>query len=364
MSEIEIRNLRKEFGDLVAVNDVSTTVEEGKLVTLLGPSGCGKTTTLRMIAGLETPTGGEIAVGGETLNDPGRNVTVAPEDRGMGMVFQSYAVWPHKTVFENVAYPLRIGGDTDNIKERVMNTLELVGIEDQAEKNPPQLSGGQQQRVAFARAVVYDPSVLLLDEPLSNLDAKLREHMRFELREFQQELGITTLYVTHNQSEAMVLSDEIIVMNNGEFVQRGSPTDIYNNPANQFVADFIGETNFLEATVVEAGADEVEVEIRGADATNDRLRITSVDPDVSVGDDVLLSIRPEKVVLEQSVGNVDANYLTGTVEMTTFLGRYLEAELDVGHEEVLTAAFRDNTVQQGDEVRVAIEPQDVHLITD
>src|SRR3954463_8391990 len=239
-----------------AAHDVSFDVPPGKLFTLLGPSGCGKTTTLRSIAGLERPQAGEIRVGDELIYSAARRIFVPPNQRGLGMVFQSYAIWPHMTVYENAAFPLRVGRRKlarREIDERVRRVLATVDLSEMAQREATKLSGGQQQRLALARALVMEPRLLLLDEPLSNLDAKLRERMRFELKRLQRELGITTVYVTHDQSEALALSHAIAVMNRGRIEQIGTPREIYERPLNQFVADFVGTTNFLDATV--SGAD-------------------------------------------------------------------------------------------------------------
>lgn len=359
MSEIRIQDVSKRFGDTVAVNNVSTTISEGKIITLLGPSGCGKTTLLRCVAGLETPTTGTITVGNETVADPARQVEVPTEERNMGMVFQSYAVWPHMTVYENVAYPLKVDGDTDGMEEAVTDILELVGIADQAEKVPPQLSGGQQQRVAFARAVVYDPEVLLLDEPLSNLDAKLRETMRFELRELQRALGITTLYVTHNQSEAMVLSDELIVMNEGEFVQKGDPVEVYNNPKSEFVADFIGDTNMIDAVVQSSQVGRSTVRIK----RTDKELVIETHANMNLGQEILLSIRPEDFHLtSDTVSN--QNELTGQVTDRTFFGKYLEVKLDIGYENPITTSLRNYELNIGDRVSVGINLSRIHVFSE
>ncbi len=243
---VELDHLSKYFGTELAVNDVNLAVAEGEFVTLLGPSGCGKTTTLRCIAGLERPDGGEIRIGGDVVAAPARGIYLAPEDRNIGMVFQSYAVWPHMTVFDNVAYGLRVRRAAGSvIKERTMRALELVGLTHLAERYATKLSGGQRQRVALARAIVYEPRVILFDEPLSNLDAKLREQMRVELVRLQHEVGITSIYVTHDQAEALVMSDRVVVMNKGVIQQIGDPQTIYANPANTFVANFIGVANLV-----------------------------------------------------------------------------------------------------------------------
>ncbi|MSO82955.1 MAG: ABC transporter ATP-binding protein, partial [Acidobacteria bacterium] len=264
-----------DHGQVVkAAQDVSFTVAEGRLFTLLGPSGCGKTTTLRSIAGLERPRAGEISVNGQVVYSSSKGVFVAPNRRGFGMVFQSYAIWPHMNVFQNVAFPLEVGDSgyvrgagaakrtrlsRTQLRDSVMRVLTAVQLDHLADREATKLSGGQQQRLALARALVMEPALLLLDEPLSNLDAKLREKMRFELKRLQRELKITTVYVTHDQSEALALSHQIAVMHDGRIQQIGSPRDIYERPANQFVADFVGNTNFIEGTVVSGPTQEYVV---------------------------------------------------------------------------------------------------------
>src|SRR5215471_1579386 len=257
---LSVENLHKSFqasggAEVRAVDGVGLSIPAGRLLTLLGPSGCGKTTTLRCIAGLERPDSGRIVIGDQTVFDSARRIFVPPSDRGIGMVFQSYAIWPHMTVFENVAFPLRVARDrrygAAEIKDRVRQALEMVRMGGFEARPATQLSGGQQQRLAFARGLVREPQILLLDEPLSNLDAKLREQMRVELKRLQKRLGVTTVYVTHDQSEALALSDEIAVFNAGRIIQRGTPQEIYRHPKSQFVADFIGSANFLPGTVRE-----------------------------------------------------------------------------------------------------------------
>ena len=252
---LKVKSLYTEYasdnGTVVkAAQDVSFEVPEGKLFTLLGPSGCGKTTTLRSIAGLERPTSGDIEVSGRAVYSSSRGIFVAPNKRNFGMVFQSYAIWPHMNVFQNVAFPLEVRKiDSKQMRERVMRVLTAVQLDHLVEREATKLSGGQQQRLALARALVMEPQLLLLDEPLSNLDAKLRDRMRTELKRLQRELNLTTVYVTHDQSEALALSHEIAVMNEGFVVQVGTPRQIYETPTNQFVADFVGSTNFIGGTV-------------------------------------------------------------------------------------------------------------------
>jgi iron(III) transport system ATP-binding protein len=250
MAAITLDNVSRAFGPVVAVDAVDLVVEPGEFVTLLGPSGCGKTTTLRMVAGLERNTGGRISIHSDVVSDASRKYLVAPERRRLGMVFQSYAIWPHMTVFDNVAYPLRIRRRAEaEIADRVKQTLRLVEMEQFAQRPAPALSGGQQQRVAIARALVFEPKVLLLDEPLSNLDARLRTQMGDELRSLQKRLGITSLYVTHDQAEAMALSDRVVVMDGGRILQTGAPRDIYLRPRSRVVAQFFGAPNFLAGAV-------------------------------------------------------------------------------------------------------------------
>lgn len=251
---IEVRDLVVRYaGDVIAVNGVNFSVGRGEHVTLLGPSGCGKTTTLRAIAGLEPPSGGSIGIEGRTMYSAEKRINIPAEGRGVSMVFQSYAVWPHMTVFENVAYGLRVRKQSgDEIKANVDRALGLVQMRHLAERAASKLSGGQQQRVALARAIAFSPTVVLFDEPLSNLDAKLRAEMRVELRELQRRLNVTSVYVTHDQEEALAISDRVIVMNVGVIEQIGTPEDIYNRPRNRFVADFVGSANLIKGRAVGA----------------------------------------------------------------------------------------------------------------
>ncbi len=288
-----------------AVNDVSLDIEPGSFVTLLGPSGCGKTTTLRMIAGFESPDAGEIYLGEKPIN------ALTPNKRDTAMVFQSYALFPHYNVFDNVAYGLKLRKiPQKEIAERVKTILDLVEMEGMESRMTNQLSGGQQQRVALARALVVEPGVLLFDEPLSNLDAKLRVTMRTEIRRIQQKLGITAVYVTHDQSEAMSISDQIIIMKNGVIAQMGTPKEIYYHPANEFVADFIGEANFLKGTVVSQANGECVLHASGGSVT------VATDTPREVGEESEIVLRPEAIQI------ADTGLLPCTVELSCFMGSY------------------------------------------
>src|ERR671932_2538705 len=262
-SHLVITELVKQFaGGVLAVDHVSLTIQEGQFATLLGPSGCGKTTTLNCVAGLEEPDGGRITVGEAVLTDMARRLVLPPERRNLGMVFQSYALWPHMTVYDNLAFGLKLKRvPAAEQRQRIDQALELVGLTGMAGRYPFQMSGGQQQRVALARAVVAQPRVLLLDEPLSNLDAKVRQQARFWLRDFQKRLGITAVYVTHDQAEALAISDMVAVMSAGEVLQFAPPKEIYEQPASRFVAEFIGQTSFLVGTVVDASNGLISVQL-------------------------------------------------------------------------------------------------------
>jgi iron(III) transport system ATP-binding protein len=316
--KLVIEEIYKRFDSVTAVNRVSLRIAESKLISLLGPSGCGKTTILRMIAGLENPDDGKISVDGVVLSDARR--MVPPEKRNMGMVFQSYAVWPHMNVFDNVGYGLEIQKIPRPILgKRVNEMLELVGLGGYGDRYPSQLSGGQQQRVALARALVSEPSILLLDEPLSNLDAKLRENMRFEIRSLQQRLGITAIYVTHAQDEALAVSDEIVVMRDGEIMQRGTPEEIYNKPSSSFSAGFIGLANVFPVSVKEADASRQVIELTGGQ----RVAVSGFAGEWRRDDNPLLILRPENIqmlhIADSSVSGM-GNQIDARVEKISFTG--------------------------------------------
>jgi ABC-type Fe3+/spermidine/putrescine transport system ATPase subunit len=331
MSQIflEVRNLVKIFGKLTAVDNVSFKVEQGEVVTLLGPSGCGKTTTLRMVAGFEKPNAGEVEIAGRMVVATNRRINVPPERRDIGMVFQSYAIWPHMTVFQNVAFPLNVRrANRQEIKRRVEETLELVGLANFSDRPAILLSGGQQQRVSLARALVYSPSILLLDEPLSNLDAKLREQMRIEIKRLQQQLGFTVLFVTHDQIEAMSLSTRLALMNQGRIEQIGAPQDVYEHPQTPFVEDFLGRILRFRGKIIEKrhGFDIVEFD----GLKNLQIRIPESLDGARVGKRVLVAIRPEDTQIERSGGGNRDNVIPCDVENILHLGRDLELVLRVG----------------------------------
>jgi iron(III) transport system ATP-binding protein len=355
-----------DHGQIVkAAQDVSFAVEEGRLFTLLGPSGCGKTTTLRSIAGLERPREGEISVGGKVVYSGSKGIFVAPNRRGFGMVFQSYAIWPHMNVFQNVAFPLEVGGNRysrTQVAERVTRVLSAVQLDQLADREATKLSGGQQQRLALARALVMEPALLLLDEPLSNLDAKLREKMRFELKRLQRELRITTVYVTHDQSEALALSHEIAVMHEGRIAQIGSPRDIYERPGSPFVADFVGNTNFIDGRIVSvAGPGEsahgtcvVRTEIGDVTVTT----AESWRPD----DRVSLSVRPEDVELTET-RPTGGNVWEARVDQKVFLGEALDFQVAVGPRTLLSRRHPALRTKVGEPIFVQLHPEKCVVLT-
>ena len=334
--------------DFYAVKDTSLEIEPGSFVTLLGPSGCGKTTTLRMIAGFESPDEGEIYLGGEAIN------ALTPNKRDTAMVFQSYALLPHYNIFDNVAYGLKLRKmDKATIKEKVTKILKLVGLEGMEARMTNQLSGGQQQRVALARALVLEPGVLLFDEPLSNLDAKLRVTMRTEIRRIQQEAGITAIYVTHDQSEAMALSDKIIIMEKGVVAQIGTPQEIYYHPASEFVADFIGEANFLKGKLSDKDGDCGVVTVE-----DHAVPVVGV-ADQAEGKECTLVLRPESAVL------ADSGVLPCKVIVSCFMGSYQNYHVMVGDTLVKITDYnpRNKRVYAvGDTAWVAFDKENVHVL--
>lgn len=343
-NEVIIKDAVKRYGDFTALNGVSLDIHEGEFFTLLGPSGCGKTTLLRMIAGFNSIEGGEFYFGDKLIND------VPAHKRDIGMVFQNYAIFPHLTVRDNVAYGLKARKTPKNeIDKKVSEALELVQISHLAERKPNELSGGQQQRVALARAFVIEPSVLLMDEPLSNLDAKLRVQMRTVIKKLQRRLGITTIYVTHDQEEALAISDRIAVMKDGHIMQIGTPGDIYAKPQNPFVAGFIGVSNFLDCEVEEDGTTDIKGELK-----------IKVPLKKEYSGAAKLSARPEQLFFTESG-------MPGTVQLSTFLGDYIEYEvkLDDGQDLIVNEYTKDTSVvhSDGEKVFISFNPERVSLYT-
>ena len=353
---LEVRNLVKIFGKLTAVDNVSFKVEQGEVVTLLGPSGCGKTTTLRMVAGFEKPNAGEVEIAGRVVVATNRRINMPPEKRDIGMVFQSYAIWPHMTVFENVAFPLNVRrANRQEIKRRVEETLQLVGLANFSDRPAILLSGGQQQRVSLARALVYSPSILLLDEPLSNLDAKLREQMRIEIKRLQQQLGFTVLFVTHDQIEAMSLSTRLALMNQGRIEQIGAPQDVYEHPQTPFVEDFLGRILRFRGKIIEKRQGFDIVEFDGL--KNIQVRISESLDGADIGKRVLVAIRPEETQIESNVSDNRDNVIPCDVENILHLGRDLELVLRVGGRICTLTVPRERSLELCRSIRLYLPPE-------
>jgi iron(III) transport system ATP-binding protein len=354
MAFIEIQNLYKCFKKVVAVNRIRLDVEKGEMLTLLGPSGCGKTTTLRCIAGLEKPEEGDIVIDGKPMLSEG---FVQPSKRGIGMVFQNYAVWPHMKVFNNIVYGLKLQKiPKKDVRDRAKQVLELVGLDGLEERYPAQLSGGQQQRVALARALVRNPKVLLLDEPLSNLDAKLREELRFEIKSLVRRMGITSVYVTHDQAEAMVISDRIAVMDSGNVVQIGTAQEIYKKPANRFVADFIGTMNFMSGEVVEVVKDTDTVYVNTEFSKNVMCKTQSIS-ETTPGQKVYASIRPEDVEVFTEPPEARENLFKGTIVHKAYLGNFLFFFVNVNETMIRVQVPHHLPHEEGQEVTIFLNPQ-------
>jgi ABC-type Fe3+/spermidine/putrescine transport system ATPase subunit len=352
---IEVRDLVVRYGDVTAVDRVSFDIAPGELVTLLGPSGCGKTTTLRSIAGLETPTSGTIRLNDDTVFSTQERRNLPSEKRGVSMVFQSYAIWPHMSVFDNVAYGLRVRKlPAHEVRQNVERVLDLVQMRAFADRGASKLSGGQQQRVAVARAIAFSPNVLLFDEPLSNLDARLRAEMRVELRELQRRLDITSVYVTHDQEEALAISDRVIVMNGGRIEQIGTPEEIYNQPRSRFVADFVGSTNII--TGVLRGASGVPAtalfEVAGG------LKLQVAMPPSARGDETTVALRSSYIHLGHATGAVNA--ITGTIHRRMFHGDFIQYVVDWPPGQLLVRRPPTELFDEGSEVTISFAP--VHCV--
>jgi len=354
---IRVKNLHKTYsterGEVEAVRGVDFEVAKGEIFTLLGPSGCGKTTILRSIAGLERPDDGELMIGGEVVFADGGRTMVTAHTRGVGMVFQSYAIWPHMNVFQNIALPLMRGSfkvPKSQVRTRVQDALRLVQMEGLEDRPAPLLSGGQQQRVALARALVYEPKVLLLDEPLSNLDAKLRADMRLEIRELVKRLALTAVYVTHDQEEALVISDRIAVMRNGKLEQVGSPREVYERPSKDFVAGFVGEANMLQARVEAAVLEDGSGLVSSPVGT-----LTCVLPrHVGKEETVTLMFRPDNLVLCKDLHDDRPNLLSGMIVRVAFIGNRLKCEIQVGSSILLGEFPSSFEIREGEEINFEI----------
>ena len=347
---------------VLAVDGVNFEVAEGELFTLLGPSGCGKTTTLRSIAGLERPNSGRITLSSRVLFDGAARVNVPANRRELGMVFQSYAIWPHMTVFRNVSFPLDVLPRSARprkaeITERVERALEVTELSGYAGRAATKLSGGQQQRLALARALVIQPDLMLLDEPLSNLDAKLRENMRFELKRLQRELGLTAIYVTHDQSEALVMSSRIAVMNAGRIEQVGKPREVYSHPASRFVAEFIGTSNFMSGIVSATDDEEIAVDTAEGRVVS---RGSTVRP--AVGADVVLSVRPEDLDLSADPARGGPNEWEGQVLTRAYLGDAVDHVVGVSKLELRTRSNPTLSIEPGTRVRLCVDPAKVTIV--
>ena len=353
MAILKVDNLSKNFGKVKAVQEVSFEAAEGRVLSLLGPSGCGKTTTLRCIAGFENPDRGEIY-----LDD--RKITpISPEKRGIGMVFQNYALWPHMTVYGNLAFGLQIRKvPKDEITKKIKKVLGMVQLEGYENRYPRQMSGGQQQRIAMARALVFEPEIMLLDEPLSNLDAQLREEMRFEFTELQKKLGITAVYVTHDQAEALVISDKIVILNQGKIVQSGTPKKIYSNPKNKFVAGFIAVTSFIDGRIDSFTEEKKKVIVK----TDDGLVIHSFNNSFDIGQKVSVAMRMNVIKFIQDENKSDKNTVNifkGKIIQSSYLGNTIDYKIRMGKWEIRTNAEAKYDFKLGEEVTFHLPPEDI-----
>jgi len=361
---LALDRVSKRFGEAAAVDSVSLSIRRGEVFTLLGPSGCGKTTTLRLVAGLEQPDGGEITLRDRVVASAARRLFVAPNRRNLGMVFQSYAVWPHMTVFENVAYPLELRGlPRAAVREKVARVLDLVGLGGTETRPGTLLSGGQMQRLALCRALVYEPDLLLLDEPFSNLDAKLREQMRVEVKLLQRRLGITVLFVTHDQVEALSLSDRIAVMHRGRVEQVGTPRTLYEQPTSAFVRDFLGQTVVLAGRVTASASARVgasvTVAMNGPLTGRTLAGRSAAAGSFTEGAAATIAIRPEDIrVAPDGAGGADADHLLGTIDTLSFVGDRYEARVALGGEHYIVLLLtRTREWREGERVRLGFPPE-------
>jgi len=353
---IAVSGLTVRYNDVVAVDNIDFTIQPGELVTLLGPSGCGKTTTLRAIAGLEDPSAGSIRLGTEIVYSSAQRRNIPSEKRGLSMVFQSYAIWPHMTVSENVAYGLNVRKlPRAEVDQNVRRVLDLVQMTAYADRPASKLSGGQQQRIAVARAIAFSPTVLLFDEPLSNLDAKLRTEMRVELRELQRRLDITSVYVTHDQEEALAISDRVIVMNHGRIEQIGSPETIYNRPQSMFVADFVGAANLIKGRVIATHDGMTDFETVGG--------LTLHAAGLANGDETILALRSAYITLQRQA-DADANVASGTIHRRMFHGDFIQYVVDWPAGQLIVRRPPTEMIEEGANVTIAFAPDHCILLAE
>lgn len=351
-----VKSFQTEYGGVQAVKDISFEVKRGEFYTLLGPSGCGKSTTLRCVAGLEKPERGEIQIGDKIVASVNKKFYLPPEQRDIGMVFQSYAIWPHMDVFNNVAYPLQVRKNKIRKKEiqaRVERVLKMVELNSLIRRPAPQLSGGQQQRVALARALVGDPQLLLMDEPLSNLDARLRAEMRTEVKELVKRTGVTTLYVTHDQQEALSMSDKIGIMHEGRIVQENTPLEIYRSPKDTFTAGFLGQANFFKGEVADVAGFQLLSKVTTAHGAIN----CNLPEGVKKGDKVIIAVRPENFYLLDSPSDKEMNVVNGRVERTVFLGDFLECRIRVGADLINVRLHPSSNIGEGTQVYLQVRPE-------
>jgi ABC-type Fe3+/spermidine/putrescine transport system ATPase subunit len=353
MAILKVKNLSKNFGKVKAVQEVSFEATEGRVLSLLGPSGCGKTTMLRCIAGFENPDRGEIYL------DDRKITSIPPEKRGIGMVFQNYALWPHMTVYGNLAFGLQIRKvPKDEITKKIKKVLGMVQLEGYENRYPRQMSGGQQQRIAMARALIFEPGIMLLDEPLSNLDAQLREEMRFEFIELQKKLGITAIYVTHDQAEALVISDKILILDQGKMIQFGTPKEIYSNPKNKFVAGFIAVTSFINGRIDSFTEEKKKVIVK----TDDGLVIHGFNNSFDMGQKVSVAMRMNVIKFIQDENKSDKNTVNifkGKIIQSSYLGNIIDYKIKVGNWEVRTNSDAKYNFKAGEEVTFYLSPEDI-----
>jgi len=352
---LELKNLSKYYGDVLAADDISLGIRDGEFLTLLGPSGSGKTTVLLVVAGFEYPSLGDIVFQGKSIN------SVPPNKRDIGMVFQNYALFPHMTVFDNIAFPLKMRKvKKAEISRKVKEALELVQLGGYEKRNPKQLSGGQQQRIALARAFVFNPPVLLMDEPLGALDKKLREHMQLEIKHIQSQLKRTVIYVTHDQEEALVMSDRIVVMNEGKIQQIGTPDELYERPINKFVAGFIGESNFIEGIVTDKKGKMLAIQM--SDGFRHNLHY---DQNISIGDEIRFSIRPEKMFIVKEEIHAE-NFLEGVIEEVIYVGETTRYKLRIGNQKTINLkemnVLGGGKKKIGDKVKISWDIQNFRKI--